>query len=281
MSLGLVAELFPQLEARTVVAVEDGWDSLVLEIDGEWIVRVPRRPEVRAALEMEARLLPELAPALPAPVPRFEHAAENGIRAVAYRRLPGSPVDTSRPRLGGELGRFTAALHEFPVERARKLGVPSHDLEWRDRYRAFGGEVLARAGSLLGEDRAAAEAMLDAYLGDDANFAYRPRLIHADLGPEHVLTAADEVTGVLDWSDARIGDPALDLAWGLHGTPAHFAGAVLAAYGPDDPSLPDRALFFHRLGPWYELHYGLYFDRPAFVESGLAGVRSRLPGGLR
>lgn len=267
MTLELVEELFPQLAARTVVAIEDGWDSLVLEVDGEWIVRVPRRPEVRKWLAMEVRLLPALAPTLPVPIPQFAHVTEG---AVAYRKLPGAPVDASRPHLGEQVGRFLAALHAFPVDRARELGVP--ESPWRETYRRFTREVLDAAE--LGPE---AEAMVEDFLGDEANFAFAPRLIHADLGPEHILSVGDALTGVIDWGDARIGDPALDFAWLVHGTPPPFADAVLAAYPSPDPSLRDRALFFHRLGPWYELHYGLHFGRPEFVASGLAGVQSRLP----
>ena len=255
----------------SVEVVEDGWDSLVLDVGGEWIVRVPRRDEVRASLATEVRLLPELAPTLPVPIPRFEHAKE---AAVVYRKLPGAPIADPRPSLGRQAGLLLAALHAFPVERARELGVPSHDLDWRDRYRRFTREVLDAAGPVLGPE---AEAMVAQYLEDDAHFAFAPRLLHADLGPAHLLAVGDELTGVIDWGDARIGDPALDFAWLLQ---QHFAEEVLAAYGDHDPGLPERALFYHRLGPWYELHYGLFFDRPEFVESGLVGVRSRLPGRL-
>ena len=251
--------------------VEDGWDSLVLELGGEWIVRVPRRENVRATLATEVRLLPELAPTLPVPVPRFELVSEG---AVAYRKLPGKPIDPTRTSLGETVGLFLAALHAFPVERARELGVPSHDLDWRDRYRRFAREVLDAAGPVLGPE---AETMVAKYLEDGANFTFAPALIHADLGPAHLLAERDELTGVIDWGDVRIGDPALDFAWLLQ---QPFAEAVLAAYGDHDSRLPERALFYHRLGPWYELHYGLFFDRPEFVESGLAGVRSRLPGRL-
>jgi len=277
MTGDLVAELFPALNPRSVVAIEGGWDSLVLEVDGEWVVRVPRRPEVREWLEMEVRLLPELAPTLPVPIPRFEHVAANGVRAVAYRKLPGEAVNASRPRVGAAIGHFLAALHAFPVDRARELGVPSHDIGWRERYRAFADDLLQRANQLLGDERPAAEAMFAAYLDDEGNFAFTPTLIHSDLGREHILATGDRLTGVIDWSDARVGDPAYDLSWLLHGTSPPFADAVLAAYGATEAALGERALFFHRLGPWHELHYGLHFDRPEFVESGLAGVRSRLP----
>lgn len=255
----------------TVEVVEDGWDSLVLDVGGEWIVRVPRREDVRGSLAAEIQLLPELAPTLPVPIPLFEHATET---AVVYRKLPGAPIDDPRPALGRQAGRFLAALHAFPVDRARELGVPSHDLDWRDRYRRFTREVLDAAGPVLGPE---AEAMVAQYLEDDANFAFAPRLVHADLGAAHLLAEGDELTGVIDWGDARIGDPALDFAWLLQ---QPFAETVLAAYGDHDPGLPERALFYHRLGPWYELHYGLFFDRPEFVESGLVGARSRLPGRL-
>lgn len=275
MSKALVGELFPELEPRSVVAIEEGWDSLVLEVDREWIIRVPRRPEVRAWLEKEIRLLPELAPTLPVPIPRFEHVAENGVRAVAYRKLAGAAVDVSRPHLGAAIGRFLMALHAFPVDKGRDLGVPSHDLGWRERYGAFANELLQRVGPLLGDDRPTAEAVFEAYLSDRDNFAFSPCLIHSDLGPQHVLSADDELTGVIDWSGARIGDPAVDLAWVLHGTPAEFGAAALAGYGSAD--LRERALFFHRLGPWYEVLYGLDHNLPAFVTSGLAGIRSRLP----
>ena len=280
MSRELVEELFPQLEPREVVTIEEGWDSLVLDVDDAWIVRVPRREPVRECLAFELRLLPDLGRALPVPVPRFEHVARE-LRAVAYRKLPGDQVDVARPALGEALGRCLVALHAFPVERARELGVPSHERGWRERYEGFSRGLLGRVGSMLGEDLERAEAMLADFFEDPANFEFEPRLIHADLGPAHVLARGDELTGIIDWSDARIGDPALDLAWALNGTPPAFAEAVLVAYDSDDSSLARRALFFHRLGPWYELHYGVHFHQPAYVESGLAGVRSRLPAPLR
>lgn len=215
-------------------------------------------------MQLEARLLPELD--LPAPIPRFEIVTD---AAVAYRKLRGGPIDASRQALGRQIGRFLRALHAFPVERARELGAPEHS------YREFVAEVLEGAGPLLGADVERARAMVDEHFAAGGSFS--PRLLHADLGPAHLLAEGDRLTGVIDWGDVRIGDPALDFAWLLQ---QPFAEAVLAAYGEHDPGLHERALFFHRLGPWYELHYGLFLDRPEYVESGLAGLRSRLPSRL-
>ena len=75
------------------------------------------------------------------------------------------------------------------------------------------------------------------------------------------------LSGVIDWGDARVGDPALDYAWLLNGP---FADWNV------DPDLRRRARFYHRLGPWYEAHYGLFTNQPAHVEVGMAGIRDRL-----
>jgi hypothetical protein len=52
---------------------------------------------------------------------------------------------------------------------------------------------------------------------------------------------------------------------------------VLGAYGgpPDDRFLA-RCRFAFLLMPWHEVQYGAESGQPAFVESGLAGVRERL-----
>ena len=62
-----------------------------------------------------------------------------------------------------------------------------------------------------------------------------PVLVHNDVSAEHILLdeAARAITGVIDWGDVAIGDPAVDLAGVFHwGGPA-FVDAVLQAYrGP-------------------------------------------------
>lgn len=121
--------------------------------------------------------------------------------------------------------------------------------------------------------------MFDQFLGSRANFGFIPSLTHADLGPAHVLCAADgTLAGVIDWSDSLVGDPALDLSWPLNGPPGPFGDRLLSAYDLEtDDAFLSRALFYHRMGPWHEVVYGLYTDQSQYVASGLDGVRARLP----
>ena len=95
--------------------------------------------------------------------------------------------------------------------------------------------------------------------------------MHGDLAAHHVTSGPDGIVGVIDWKDARVADPAVDLAWPLYGTPEPFAEAVATAYGVTDDELA-RALDWHRLEPWYEAMWGQGPGGAEFVASGLSGI---------
>jgi hypothetical protein len=65
-------------------------------------------------------------------------------------------------------------------------------------------------------------------------------------------------------------------AWWLHARP-EAGERALAAYGggPDDRFRHRAGVAFARM-PWHEVEYGLSGGGDTFVQSGLAGVRSRL-----
>jgi aminoglycoside phosphotransferase (APT) family kinase protein len=266
---------------RSIVRIEHGWDSLVFDIDDAWIIRVPRRPEVRADLRKEAALLPLLAPKLPVPIPEVAALEDNPAAfVIVHRKLRGVPMSASvdRPALAGHIGGLLAALHDIPG--APEAGLAERTAEdWLADHAAFVERCQTVLRLLDSGEASRAESMLESYLSRPLD--YRPVLLHADLGPDHILCRDDAVTGVIDWSDARVGDPALDFAWLLHGPSRDFAEALLETYvaqgGRVDPMLRERALYFHRLGPWHEVLFGLRTGRAGLLEAGLAGVRARLP----
>ncbi|WP_097240444.1 phosphotransferase family protein [Streptomyces sp. 1331.2] len=61
---------------------------------------------------------------------------------------------------------------------------------------------------------------------------WTPAFIHGDLQVAHIFVAGDEVTGVIDWSEASRGDALFDLAVLTLGHQEHL-GDVLAGYGTD------------------------------------------------
>lgn len=260
--------------------IQEGWDSEVLHIAGQ-IVRLPRRPEVEALARAEARLLPLLSAMLPVEVPvPLEVCAEHG--SMRYRRITGTPADPSRlaafpTRAADRFAAFLSALRAVPVAAARDTGIPDvSGSAWKAHYLDVAGrftEVVVP--HLPAAHRHAGERLLARVhdLPDDV----APLVVHGDLGPSHLLCDADGLRGVIDWGDARLGDPAIDLAWLLNGTPRRFSIALRRAIDVDEAEA-ERALFHHRLGPWYEVEHGLRIRDPRLVASGVEGVVARLPG---
>lgn len=241
---------------RTIVEIDVGYDFEIAIVDDEWVFRFPRRASVEEALEVEIVLLPALAPVLPVDVPSFEYISRDPL-FVGYRLIRGTPLVDEDP---DGVRAFLKALHAvdpsgFAVERR----------DWVEAYRVQCAEFERLVLPLVDRDLRPHARRL--FQDTETLVDFVPVLLHADLGPEHLRVRDGRLTGVIDWGDARLGDPALDYSWLLNGPFADW---------DVEPELRRRARFYHRLGPWYEAHYGLFTNQPQHTERGLAGIRDRL-----
>ncbi|MEU0504147.1 phosphotransferase [Nocardia sp. NPDC005998] len=247
----------------------EGWDSFAALVDGCWVERRPRRPEVADQLRRETRLMPWLAPLLPLQVPIPWVVRETPL-VVRHALVPGQAVVSPDVEHGLAIGNFLRALHDSPATVAVRHGLPPSAETRRSRVATisrFRADVVPLIPVL---QRGSALAILDAVREFPAD-----AVVHGDLGPEHVLVDEGRVSGVIDFGDVHLGDAANDLAWPLHGAPADFANAVAAAYGVTD-DIRRRALVWHQLGPWHEVTHGLDIGDPAVLQSGLTGLLERL-----
>jgi aminoglycoside phosphotransferase (APT) family kinase protein len=104
---------------------------------------------------------------------------------------------------------------------------------------------------------------------------------HNDLGIEHVLVdpAGWTVTGIIDWSDAAIVDPAYDFGL-LHRDLGPAARAALDSYrtaANDVAALGERAVFYARCSVFEDLAYGIETGRDRYVDKSLAALQWLFP----
>ncbi|GGM47290.1 phosphotransferase [Dactylosporangium sucinum] len=183
----------------------------------------------------ESALLAVVGPhvSLPVPVVRF---ADPGIGVLAYPMLPGRPLlgRAAPAGAGRRIGRFLRELHAVET-----TAVPEED---------------ARPVDWLA-DLEGPEELLAVLLRTIPEPAQRRVLAHADLGAEHILEHDGEITGVIDWTDAAITDPALDFARLYRDFGPGLLAEVLDAYGDQRPGM-DRIAFFARCAALEDLAYG-------------------------
>ncbi|MGC5167173.1 macrolide 2'-phosphotransferase [Luteimicrobium sp. DT211] len=246
------------LQAVTVEPVRDRGDfdvAVVTDEDGaRWVVRAPRTVAAGASLEAEVALLARLVPYVDAgvlpfsvPAPRGYARLPEGGRAVVHTALDGAPLELDRlgpgPGLAADLGRVVAAIHELPVNVVADAGLPVYTAdEYRDRRLAELDDAAA-----TGHVPTMLLRRWEDALEDVALWKYQPVVVHGDLGPEQVLASGTRVRAVTGWADARVADPADDLAWLLVAAPEDATDSILEAYRLRrtelaDPHLEERAL---------------------------------------
>jgi aminoglycoside phosphotransferase (APT) family kinase protein len=279
----VVAHL-PHYQVDSVVRLGEGLDNLAYEVNGELIVRVSKQPDP-ARLANETRLLAAVADVSPLPVPEPAFTVAE-LGCLAYFTLPGVPLlDLPRHQrsahgtsIAATLGEFLTALHAVPVDRMTDLvDTDDHPLaEWR-REAAQTYETVARQVPAV--HRRPVEAFLDTPPPDDG---YAARFSHNDLGIEHVLVdpVAWTVTGIIDWSDAAIVDPAGDFGLLYRDLGPAAARAAIRSYRTDANdvvALYERAVFYARCGVFEDLAYGIETGRDTYVEKSLTAMEWLFP----
>ena len=216
-----VRDALPGLAFTLVELNTYGEDNYVLEIDRAWIVRMPRDESSRGRFAAELNLLAALDPISPVPVPRYGYVAADRSLG-AYRRIDGTeltpPVfallDAKEQRdLLVVLARFLGVLHALPQETIRQSdGMIQRSWSGEQYAAQYRGMRRAKIARVVPP---ATMVRFDAFHEALAiEHAYVPRLAHDDLTEDHILVAPDgTLAGIIDFTDAAWGDPAIDFAW--------------------------------------------------------------------
>jgi aminoglycoside phosphotransferase (APT) family kinase protein len=278
----------PDYRVDSVVPLGEGLDNIAYEVNAELIVRFSNEPDpVRRAerVSHEARFLAAVADISPLPVPnpRFT-VADKGC--LAYSKMPGSSLlDMPQSQrlahatsIAATLGELLTAMHAVPVDQMADLvGTDDQPLaEWRseaaDAYASVVGEVpVARRGAV--------EAFLEAPPPDDP---CRLAFSHNDLGIEHVLIdpVTWTVTGIIDWSDAAIVDPAYDFGLLYRDLGPIALDAAIRSYRTevnDVVALGERAVFYARCSVFEDLAHGIATKQDKYVDKSLAALEWLFP----
>ncbi|MFF8866190.1 phosphotransferase family protein [Streptomyces sp. NPDC015139] len=148
---------------------------------------------------------------------------------LAMAALPGTTLgrlggpSTGSPAAWAATGAALRKLHEAPLpprpgRAGRSIAALAAELDDECELLVANGVLPA---DLVTRNRQVAEAALR---------PWAPAFTHGDLQIAHVFVDGDEVTGIIDWSEAGQGDALYDLATFTLGHEEHLAD-VVAGYG--------------------------------------------------
>ncbi|CAL9508894.1 hypothetical protein SUDANB121_03609 [Nocardiopsis dassonvillei] len=248
------------LDYRVVMAEDTGGKR--------WVLRVPRRADVSAGMAAEARILDLVSPVLAAEGVAVPDWKVREPELIAYPALPGSPgltlpggeplwhMDPADPGYAERLGRLLARLHAITPEQAGAAGV---EVRTPAQVRRAWAEDVARVREEFTVAPALAESW-QAWLEEDSCWPETTVMTHGEIYPAHVLfDEGGAITGVLDWTTARVDDPARDLSAQYGAAGEEMLQAALAAYeeagGRVHPGLAAQAKHLWEASP---IAYALY-----------------------
>jgi aminoglycoside phosphotransferase (APT) family kinase protein len=148
--------------------------------------------------------------------------------------------------MASDLGRFLKQLHSVVVSPEEREACPRDPFSKTDLAGVLEKRLLVLKGldhKDLGFDLAELTSTLEK-LAESPAWGGPPVWIHGDLYARHLLVDQKKaLSGVIDWGDVTLGDPALDLAIAYSLLPEASRRNFWNAYGEVDAGTQNRALF--------------------------------------
>lgn len=239
LAVAAVPDLRPVRTAPFATPMEDLDVALVESADGRTVlVTSPAAAAAGAHLEQDVHVTETLsgtmlAPLVSAPI-GFARLPEGG-RAVVAEPPTGGPLMFDY-LIGGELlarslGATIARIHAIPEYVAESAGVEAYSAE---ALRAAHAAQVQRARDAR-ELPASVDQRFGQLLADDGLWDFTPTFVHGGLSEECLRTDGEAITAVTDWHEARVGDPATDLAWLVSALDPETFDLLYDAYGRESP----------------------------------------------
>ncbi len=190
----------------------------------QWVFRIPRRQDMMDQIQKEKSILNLVKKHLAIEVPDWQIATEE---LVAYPLLSNKPVltydaqtydvtwhmdQTSRHYIPS-LAKILVDLHSIPQQE-----IETHQLDVKSPN--FIRQEIENQLLLVSKEIGISnklETRYQRWLNNDLLWPNFQAFIHGDLYAGHVLSTKEgHITGIIDWTTAHMGDPAMDFSGHLN-----------------------------------------------------------------
>ncbi len=279
----IISQQFPQLSPLDIQLLGEGWDNTTWRVNQQWVFRFPKNKHAATLIKNEICLLPALQN-LPLQIPRpilIGQAADNfPYPFYGHVFLKGETADRchlnhqDRMQLAEPLGFFLKTLHAFPISQALSLGVERGHARMQSALEA--AKIQERLTYLFEQGIIqSVHPWLD--FSNQYQHLEKPPfwvLAHGDFYARHlILNAQKQLTAIIDWGDAELLHPAIDLAIGYQFIPPNAQTIFWESYGEVTEYTKllakQRAIFSAVTMGWY----GHQIQDTMLLQEGLQGLK--------
>jgi aminoglycoside 2''-phosphotransferase len=283
-----LSKIIPNLSKNQVKFLYHGTYN-VFEVQSKYIFRIPdrfiRNEEGAKLIQREIDILNFLKSYISVPIPKplFISLTED-LPFVGYEKIPGVSLSriysqtniSYKRKIAEQVASFLNALHSKTLsikftelfQILEPLRGDTYNQYWSNRLEKLRQVVFSELRTF---EQNWLERIFSDFVSNDKNFHFSPNLIHGDFDTSNILVNRDiripEITGIIDFEESSIYDPACDLLFFDEGD--EFLNTLLLNYDySDDPSLLSRMKFLYCRTCVEYLEFGIDHNRMGMIEVG-------------
>ena len=242
----VISAQFPSLSPINLKCIGEGWDNKAYLVNQQYIFRMPHRTVAAPLIERENAVLKYLQSIINLQIPNPEFAGNPceiyPYHFHGYPIIPGKSgchaqlTATSRRGSIPKLALFLKQLHSITEAKAYEIGAETqvfdrtnmaHLIElMRERVAKINTQNIATINMQAFEH--------ELQITKSIRLPDNKVLVHGDMYCRHLMFNQNELTGVIDWGDVGINNPAVDSAIVFSFYPKAWHQSFFDIYGEID-----------------------------------------------
>lgn len=277
---------FPELlPIVSLTCLGEGWDNVVFLINERHVFRFPRRHIAVPLIERENKVLASLKSCcdlnLPNPIYQGHSCDRYPYPFHGYEIIPGIPgyeaslTNEDRENSLPAMACFLKQCHQIDAEQAYAIGAETQVFDRTDKDRIL-PQLTERVNKIIEREVCSVDlAVLDEEITIAKAVTLSPKqvLVHGDLHCRHLMFENKQLTGIIDWGDMGINNPAVDFMIIFSFFPPSCHAEFLKIYGDVDTEDWKYARFLSLYSSFSLMVYGADMGDQALTDETIAAVR--------
>ncbi|MFW9772470.1 MAG: phosphotransferase family protein [Candidatus Heimdallarchaeota archaeon] len=257
----------------------------VFEIKKKYIFRIPdihfRNINGVNLIKRELKILNIIEDFIPFSIPEPTYISiEPNYPLIGYEKIEGIRLSqcfkkaskNQKFKVAEQIGLFLSYLHSDMLrdvisnEMGEHYSAKQYEAEWHEYYNFIQKKIFTLMNST---QREWVNKLFKKFLGDKENFLFKPTLVHGDFDTSNILVNPKtfELSGIIDFEDSRIYDPAADFLFFKEGRP--FLDNILSSYQREtELNFINRAAFLYGRNFLPYITFGIDNNIPEMIRAG-------------
>lgn len=253
--LTIIKNKFPQISWQIYEVFNNWWDNQVLLLDKSIVFRFPRNEYVKTVHQKEKQLLATIKKYVDIQIPHYEFFTDDDS-CVWYSAIPWVPMtvdiynakvsEANKKNIQMWLAKFLTQLHTIPINVFEPAWYTNEVATSNERSTHFKKEFSEKCSHLFTKKET--QIVLDYIQELQEKKAENRVMTHSDVQEKNIFIDDDltYISWIIDFSDARIADSALDFDR-LRDYGDDFVHGVYQAYQwKKDDNLLERSKFYRK-----------------------------------